>query len=309
MTESRASDSSLRGQPVLVTGAGGRLGAELQATLRARGALVTGVGRADFDLGGREAVHHAVDRLKPRAIFHAAAWTAVDACEDDPDVAYRVNALGTRNLCEAADRVGSRVVFVSTDHVFSGNKPTPYDEFDDPDPINVYGRSKLWGERYVRALGPSHVVVRTSRLFGGSSRNYVIPSLERARALPKGEPFISVSDQIATPTFAPDLAVAMVDIAERGGGGIYHMTSAGEPCSWAELAKRTFAAAGLAVAVRALPSEERPRRAQRPANGVLANRVSSMEGVPPLPSWTEALERYVRSLAGEGLPRSRGGPP
>lgn len=287
---------ALRGQPVLVTGVGGRLGSELFTVLKARGAHVTGVGRADFDLGGRDAVHDAVERIKPRAIFHAAAWSAVDACEDDPDVAYRVNALGTRNLCEAAARFGSRVLYVSTDYVFSGDKPTPYDEFDDPDPRNVYGRSKLWGERYVQRLGPSHVVVRTSRLFGGSGRNYVISSIERARALPRGEPFVSVSDQLAVPTYAPDLAAALVDIAERGGGGVYHVTSSGEPCSWAELARRSFELAGLQVPVSAIRSEERPRRAQRPANGVLANRVCDMEGVPPLPSWTQALESYVRSL-------------
>jgi dTDP-4-dehydrorhamnose reductase len=288
---------SLRGERVLVTGAGGRLGAELISVLQARGAAVTGVGRADFDLGGREAVHRAIERHRPRAIFHAAAWTAVDACEDDPDVAYRVNALGTRNVCEAAAIVGSRVIYISTDHVFSGEKASPYDEFDDPAPRNVYGRSKLWGERYVLALGPSHAVVRTSRLFGSAGRNYVISSLEKARTLAAGEPFVAVSDQLATPTYAPDLAAACVDLAERAGGGIYHLTSGGPPCSWAELATRTFEAAGLRVPVRAIHSPERPRRAARPANGVLANRVATLEGLPPLPSWTDALVRYVASLA------------
>ncbi len=196
--------SVLAGRKVLVTGANGRLGTELAGVLRARGADVKGVGRADFDLGGREGVLEAVKGHGPAVIFHAAALTSVEDCEEDPDLAYRINALGTRNVCEAAERAGARVIYVSTDHVFAGTKTEPYDEFDDPDPKNVYGRSKLWGERSVLRLGPRHVVVRSSRLFGGAGRNYVIATLEKVRELPPGEPFVAVSDQLAVPTFAPE---------------------------------------------------------------------------------------------------------
>lgn len=288
--------SPLAGRKVLVTGANGRLGTELAAALRARGADVKGVGRADFDLGGREGVLEAVGLHGPSVIFHAAALTAVDDCEEDPDLAYRINALGTRNVCEAAELAGARVIYVSTDHVFAGSKAEPYDEFDDPDPKNVYGRSKLWGERYVLRLGPSHCVVRSSRLFGGAGRNYVTATLEKARELAPGQPFVAVSDQRAVPTFAPDLAQRVCDMAERGAGGIYHLTSSGPACSWAELAEKTLAAGGLSVRVQAIRGEERPRRAIRPANGVLLNRVSTLEGLEPLPPWPERLASYVRSL-------------
>ena len=289
--------SELRGKNVLVTGANGRLGSALAAALRARGAVVKGVGRADFDLGGRDGVLDAVKEHGPTVIFHAAALTSVEDCEEDPDLAYRINALGTRNVCEAAERASSRVIYLSTDHVFPGTKSGPYDEFDDPDPKNVYGRSKLWGERYVQRLGPRHAIVRSSRLFGGATRNYVIATLEKVRSLPPGEPFLAVSDQLAVPTFAPDLAESVVDIAERGAGGVYHLTSSGPACSWTELAERSIALAGLATRVKAIKGAERPRKAERPANGVLLNRVPALEGLEPLPPWPQRLESYVKSLA------------
>ncbi len=288
--------SALDGKKVLVTGANGRLGSELAAALRARGADVKGVGRADFDLGGREGVLEAVKGHSPVVIFHTAALTSVDDCEEDPDLAYRINALGTRNVCEAAERAGARVIYISTDHVFPGTKGEPYDEFDDPDPKNVYGRSKLWGERYVLRLGPRHVVVRSSRLFGGSGRNYVTSTLEKARALAPGEPFVAVRDQHAVPTYAPDLARNLCDLAERGGGGVYHLTSSGPACSWVELAERALAAAGMDVKVRGISGSERPRRAVRPSNGVLLNRVATLEGLEPLPAWPERLATFVKSL-------------
>ncbi|HZU98599.1 MAG TPA: dTDP-4-dehydrorhamnose reductase [Planctomycetota bacterium] len=285
----------LSGKKVLVTGANGRLGSELVTALKERGANVKGVGRADFDLGGRDGVLDAVKEHGPEVIFHAAALTAVDDCEEDPDLAYRINALGTRNVCEAAEQAGARVIYISTDHVFSGRKKGPYDEFDEPDPINIYGRSKLWGERYVLRLGPRHSVVRTSRLFGGHGRNYIVSTLEKVRSLPRADQFVAVHDQLAVPTYAPDLAQRVCDVSELGGGGIYHLVSAGPACSWADLASRTIALAGLDVRVRAITSDERPRAA-RPMNGVLLDRVSSLEGLEPLPSWTERLESYVRSL-------------
>ncbi|MBI3725634.1 dTDP-4-dehydrorhamnose reductase [bacterium] len=296
----------LSGTAVLVTGVGGRLGAELVRAFEARGARVTGVGRADFDLGGRELVLEAMERVRPKTIVHAAAWTAVDACEDDPDTAYRINTLGTRNVCEAADAISARVVFVSTDHVFSGERTEPYDEFQEPDPRSVYGRSKLWGERFVQRLGPRHVIVRTSRLFGGAARNYVVSVLERARALAPGEPFVAVSDQLAIPTFVPELASTVAEITEKAGGGIYHLTSSGKPCSWAELARRTIALAGLAVPVREIFSRESPRLAHRPPFGVLMSRVAVLEGIAPLSPWEEALAGYVKTLGAPAPEAKRG---
>ncbi len=288
--------SALDKRKVLLTGANGRLGSELLAALRARGAIVKGVGRADFDLGGRDGVLDAFREHEPEVVFHAAALTAVDDCEEDPDLAYRINALGTRNVCEAAQRTGARIIYISTDHVFPGTKTEPYDEFDDPDPKNVYGRSKLWGERSVLRLGPRHAIIRSSRLFGGAGRNYVISTLEKARAA-ISEPFLAVNDQLAVPTYVPDLAQRVCDVAETGGGGVYHITSSGPPCSWAELAERAIKCAGLEVRVRAISSDERPRRAARPRNGVLLNRVPNLEGLEPLPGWPERLEEYVRGLA------------
>jgi dTDP-4-dehydrorhamnose reductase len=290
-------EAGLTGTKALVTGTGGRLGSALVAALEARGAHVKAVGRADFDLGGRDAVLEAVSRLEPELVFHTAAWTSVDGCEEDPDTAYRVNSLGTRNVCEAAQEVGARVIFVSTDHVFSGEKKSPYDEFDEPDPRSIYGRSKLWGERSVLSLGPRNVIVRTSRLFGGTGRNYVRSTLETVRAQKPGETYDAVSDQIAIPTYVPDLAEKICEVATHGGGGIYHLTSSGAPCSWAELARAALGFAGSPVKVREIKTAERPLPAPRPANGVLMSRVLVSEGIAPLPGWQSSLEAYVRSLA------------
>lgn len=292
----------LEDRPVIVTGAGGRLGSALVEALRRIGAIVIAVGRADFDLGGRDAVLDAVMRVRPETIFHTAAMTAVDGCEEDPDAAYRVNALGTRNVCEAAERAGARVVYLSTDHVFAGDRAEPYDEFDETGPRSVYGRSKLAGERFVLRLGPSHMVVRTSRLFGGRGSNFVRLTIERARATAPGDPLEAVTDQLAIPTYVPDLAEKIIELVQIAGGGVYHVTSAGPAVSWFELAGRSLEAAGLEKRVRLVPvtTADRPRPAARPRNGVLLGRVAAIEGVAPARSWTEALASYVGELARAG---------
>ena len=287
----------LADRPVIVTGASGRLGHGLVHALRETGAMVVPVGRADFDLGGREAVLNAVARERPDTIFHCAAMTAVDACEQDPDAAYRVNAIGTRNICEAAQRNGARVVLISTDYVFSGEKALPYDEFDEPSPRSIYGRSKLAAERFVQSLGPTHAIVRTSRIFGGPGKNFVRSIVEKAKASP-GSTIEAVTDQLAVPTYAPDLAWKLIEVAEMGGGGIYHVTSGGPAVSWYELAEKTLDVAGLRQRVHLVrgTTAERPRPAPRPKNGALLGRVAALEGISPLRSWHEALAEYVRSL-------------
>ncbi|MCA1691629.1 MAG: dTDP-4-dehydrorhamnose reductase, partial [Actinobacteria bacterium] len=196
---------------VLVTGAGGQVGRELVDAFSTD--EVVACDHADLDVGDRDRVLQVVSGATPDAVIHAAAWTDVDGCEADPDRAYLVNALGTRNMVEAARLAGARVCYLSTDYVFDGAAPRPYNEWDTPNPLSVYGRSKLGGES---ELSGRDTVVRTSWVWGRHGRNFVKTVLARLEA---GEPMRVVDDQFGCPTFAGDLArtVRWLVVARRPG--------------------------------------------------------------------------------------------
>jgi dTDP-4-dehydrorhamnose reductase len=305
---------------VLVTGGNGQLGRDLRDVLAGAvpdggltdtdGGILPPVtpGRFDvlstdidtLDVSDRGAVLAAFDGFRPDLVLHGGAYTAVDACESDPDTAFAVNALGTRNIAEASVAVGAHLVYVSTDYVFDGTLDRPYVEWDAPGPRSVYGASKLGGEHEVQSVaGPSGTVVRTAWVSGAHGANMAKTVLRLAAAASDG-PLRFVDDQRGCPTFTADLARAVVRLGVDRRPGIFHVTNQGET-TWFGFARATLAAAGLdPEVVQPITSDQLdPARypAPRPANSRLDNAALRLAGLPLLPHWTDALDRLVTVLA------------
>jgi len=277
---------------VLVTGAAGQLGTELVDVFSRAGHEVVGTTHHTLDICDTAAVTALVDAERPDWILHGAAWTAVDACEADPDRAEAVNGGGTRNLVAAAERVGARVLYVSTDYVFDGSKTGPYLESDVPNPQSVYGASKLSGER---AMRPSDLIVRISWVCGYHGNNMVKTILRIAAAQPS---LAFVDDQIGHPTFADDAAQGMLTLVEAGASGIFHLTNQGA-VSWCGFARAVLAAAGAdpsRVAAITTADLQPPRPAKRPANSVLENAAMRDAGFALLDDFRVPLARLVGRL-------------
>lgn len=279
----------------LVTGAGGQLGHELVAALAGRGADVLSLTRAQLDVGDRAAVFDAVSKHQPAVVINAAAWTAVDACEADPDRAFRDNAMAVRYLADASERSGAHLVQISTDYVFDGRSTRPYCEWDATNPQSVYGHSKLGGEQ---EAGPAATIVRTSWVCGQHGSNFVKTMLRLALE----RPTVSVvDDQHGTPTFADDLAGTVALLAMERLRGRYHVTNQG-PTTWFAFARAIFEAAGHdPERVQPITTAEMdpPRPAPRPAYSVLDNAALRSQGIPLLPHYRSSLERLVHALAGD----------
>ncbi len=305
---------------VFVTGGNGQLGRDVQAVLA--GAVPDGGAPADvtglsvprpsgdfdtlatdidtLDLRDRDAVLAAIEAFRPDVVLHGGAYTAVDACEADPDTAYAVNALGTRHVAEAARRVGAHVVYVSTDYVFDGELDRPYVEWDDPAPRSVYGRSKLGGEHELLAvLGGDATVVRTAWVSGAHGANMVKTALRLAGA-DRSAVLRFVDDQRGCPTFTADLAPAVVRLGVERRPGTFHVTNTGET-TWYGFVRAVLESAGDdpgRVEPIATTDLDPPRPAPRPANSRLDNLGLRLSGLPLLPEWTASLARLVAELAG-----------
>lgn len=268
---------------ILVTGAGGQLGLELQKLLPREGHEVVAVARADLDIVNSGAVGHALEVHRPDLVVNAAAYTDVDGCETETDLAYAANVLGPRNLAQHCRRFGCELMHISTNYVFDGEKEGPYETFDLANPISVYGLTKLAGEDYVRQLCDRWYLVRTAGVYG-EGHNFVRTMLrvgkERGSLKVKDDEYIS-------PTYAWDLAGGIVRIIRSGSYGVYHTTNSGS-CSWYEFAQEIFRLSDLEVDVAPVPGSEYPLPAARPANGVLSNL-----GGPELRGWRAALQDYV----------------
>jgi dTDP-4-dehydrorhamnose reductase len=278
---------------ILVTGAGGQLGVDL---LEAGGRHeMIAATRSDIDVGDRDLVLAGVCSVQPDVIVHAGAWTAVDACEADPDRAFRVNAFGARNVAEAARLVDAHLVYVSTDYVFDGTSERPYTEWDEPRPVSVYGRSKLAGEREVAALVPEATIVRTSWVCGPHGSNM----LKTVLRLAAGEaPLRFVDDQRGCPTFTDDLAGMLLHLGIGRRPGLFHVTNQGAT-TWYRFARDVLSVAGFDPdRVRPISTADLdpPRPALRPANSVLDNAALRHSGLGLLADHHEPLERTVKGL-------------
>jgi len=275
---------------ILVTGADGQLGAALRPQLESRHDIVW-TDRDDLDVRDLAGVRAGLLAQRPELILHLAAWTQVDACEQHPDRAYEVNALGTRYVALAAREIGARVLLVSTDYVFDGELGRPYREYDNPAPLNVYGWSKLNAERILAALVPEHIIVRTSGLFGSGGANFP-EAILRAAA---GEGRLRVvDDQVCRPTYAPHLAEALAAIVAAPQPGSYHVASAGET-SWCAFAREILSAAGGdPKRVEPVSSAAWGRPARRPRQSVLDTHAFEMTCGHVLPHWREGLGDFLR---------------
>jgi dTDP-4-dehydrorhamnose reductase len=288
-----------------VTGGNGQLGVELNRVLFEAGDEVLAVSHHDLDVADREAVHQLVGAWRPECIIHGAAWTNVDGCEADPTRAYLVNAWGSRNVAEAAELVRSRVVAVSTDYVFDGRGGGPnggqaYTEWDTPNPISAYGRSKLGGERdVIDILGPRAAIVRTAWVCSQHGQNFMNTMIRLAKAGADERTVLPVvSDQHGSPTFTADLAVVLRALAVRRLGGIFHASNVG-PTTWFEFAQAIFVATGHDPE-RVQPTLAKdlvPQRpAPRPEYSLLAGVALDAAGVGPLPHWNASLQVALTGL-------------
>ncbi|MBA3653658.1 MAG: dTDP-4-dehydrorhamnose reductase [Actinobacteria bacterium] len=273
----------------LITGAGGQLGCDLVAAFA--GDDVIAATRSDLDVSDRDSVLSVVLTVQPDIVIHAGAWTAVDACEADPDRAFRVNAYGTRNVAEGARRVGAHLVYVSTDYVFDGAAAAPYREWDATNPQSVYGRSKLGGEREVDA---GSTIVRTSWVCGAAGNNFVAKMLQLAA---ERDTWGVVDDQRGCPTFTPDLARMIRVLAVDRRPGRFHVTNQG-PTTWFELGREALALAGFAPdKITPMSTAAYGAPAPRPANSVLDNAALRAAGIPLLADYHDPLASLVKELS------------
>ncbi len=275
---------------ILITGAGGQLGTDLVTALD--GHDLTAARHAALDVGDVRSVDEAISTIGPDLVINAAAWTEVDACESDPARAYRDNAFAVRLLADGCRRTGAHLVTISTDYVFDGTKPTPYHEWDVPDPQSVYGASKLAGER---EAGPEATIVRTSWVCGEHGHNMVKTIL---RLLDERPTLRFVDDQVGHPTFTADLAPVVAELGLQRRAGVFHATNQGA-VSWFEFAREVAAAAG-ADPERVEPISTKdvtpPRPAPRPANSRLENAAIGLIGMDLPRHHLEPLRELVTAL-------------
>jgi dTDP-4-dehydrorhamnose reductase len=274
---------------ILVTGAGGMLGSELVQALRGLGEVV-GTDIADFDVTDADATLRALTEVRPEVVVNCAAVTDVDGAESNRAAAFAVNRDGAANAARAAAAVGAFLVHVSTDYVFDGTSREPYREEDRPNPLGVYGESKLAGEEAVRSSGARFLIVRTAWLYGRGGRNFVETVLALAK---KEERLRVVDDQWGAPTYARDLAIVFRELLSRGADGVVHATNSGR-CSWHQYACEILRIAGIGdVEVEPVPTSAFLRPARRPSLSVLSlEKLTSILGWTPRP-WQEALLEYM----------------
>lgn len=275
---------------VAVTGIKGQLGTELRQVLEPRHKVI------GFDLPEHDIrkIDFAglIEEVKPDVVIHGAAMTHVDGCELDPDAAFSANAIGTRNVALGCQRAGADMLYVSTNEVFDGTKKTPYLEFDSPNPINMYGRSKLAGERYVQSLLDRHYIVRTAWVFGPAGNNFVKKILSVARET--GQLRV-VTDETGSPTYAKDLALAISRLIETRVYGTYHFVNEGV-CSRYDFAREILAQANLeAVNVEPITAKDFTRPSTPPPYSPLRNFCGADLGINLRP-WQEALADYIRNI-------------
>ena len=271
---------------ILITGAGGQLGSALCEVFGYETVIPKDL--PDFDLG-RPNVEEQIIESVPDLIIHAGAYTDVDGAEREPDLAMAVNAMGTEKVARAAVRLGARLMYISTDYVFDGEKQVPYREDDTPRPINRYGFSKWKGEQAVLASGAKALIIRTAWLYGSVGKNFVKSIMRVARI----EPILKVvNDQSGCPTYVQDLAAAVASLAGKDVDGVIHVTNRGQ-CTWYEFTQAIVREMGFCCSVIPISTEQAGRLAKRPPYSVLSPDRLVSSGIE-LPEWNRALARFAK---------------
>lgn len=277
---------------VLVTGVKGQLGYDVMAELAKRNIEAIGVDIDEMDITDKISVEKVIGEAAPDVVVHCAAYTAVDAAEDNEALCRRVNADGTRNIAEVCKKLDCKMVYISTDYVFDGQGTRPWEPDDERHPLNVYGQTKYEGELAVQENLSKYFIVRIAWVFGKNGKNFVRTMLKLAETHDK---LTVVNDQFGSPTYTYDLARLLVDMIQTDKYGIYHATNEGI-CTWYEFACEIFRQAGVKIEVTPVPASEYPAKAKRPENSRLDKSKLTENGFERLPSWQDALGRYLKEI-------------
>lgn len=278
---------------VLVTGAKGQLGTDLMNELEKRGLKGIGLGVEEMDVTDFDACKRVISASGADAVIHCAAYTAVDAAEDNVELCRRINSEGTRNVAQVCKDAGIKLMYISTDYVFDGQGTRPWEPDDERHPLNVYGETKYEGELAVEELLDCFFIVRIAWVFGVVGKNFIRTMLRIGRE--RGAVSV-VNDQVGSPTYTYDLARLLVDMIQTDEYGRYHATNEGI-CSWYEFAREIFRQAGMdEVKVTPVTSSEFPSKAIRPFNSRMSKEKLSERGFERLPSWQDALRRFLEEI-------------
>jgi len=275
---------------ILVLGSNGQLGSEICRIMQEEDIIPAR--RCDADITQLSQVVEFACRLRPDIIINAAGYTDVDRCERDRERAFLDNAIGARNAAIASHKAGAELIHISTDYVFDGNKDGPYIECDLPRPLNIYGWSKLLGEKMAMEQNPNAFILRTAWLYGSVGRNF--PKTILALAQEKEEIRV-VNDQWGTPSYAGDVARQIKLLMDTKSYGLYHCTSQGG-CTWYDYAREIINLAGLQVRLAPVASSDYPRPERRPANSVLDNLMLRAQGLDVMPEWKDSLSRHIDEI-------------
>ena len=276
---------------VLVTGVKGQLGYDVMNELAGRGHEGIGVDIQEMDITDAASVEKVITEAAPDAVIHCAAYTAVDAAEDNVDLCRRVNAGGTENIARVCKALNCKMMYISTDYVFNGQGTRPWEPDDKREPLNVYGQTKYEGELAVETL-EKFFLVRIAWVFGVNGKNFIKTMLNLCKTR---DHLTVVADQIGSPTYTYDLARLLVDMIETDKYGRYHATNEGL-CSWYEFACEIFKQAGMNVTVSPVTSDQYPAKAKRPMNSRMDKSKLDEMGFKRLPSWQDALGRYLKEI-------------
>lgn len=284
-------------QTAVVFGAGGQLGVELVRVFAQRGFEVVALERARADIGDAQAVERCLAEVRPQVVLNAAAYNLVDLAEKEPEAAFRINALGVRNLAIACRDAGALLVHYSTDYVFDGRKGGPYVETDATHPLGAYAVSKLAGELYAHAYAENALVIRTCGVFGPGGRNTARGNFVETmlRLAAGGKPIRVVEDFVASPTYSPALAERTAEMVEKGAQGVYHV-GGGEPISWYAYARAVFDAAGLQPDLQPTNAQAHTTPAKRPQYSALSNGRMEGLGVGQMPPLRDCLRDYFERV-------------
>ena len=278
---------------VLVTGVKGQLGYDVVRELEKRGHTAVGVDIDEMDITDAAAVERVLTETQPEAVIHCSAFTAVDRAEDETELCRRVNVEGTENIAKICKKLDCKMLYLSTDYIFSGDGERPWEPDDEASPLNAYGQSKYDGELALKKYVEKYFIVRISWVFGINGNNFIKTMLRLGR---ENGAVKVVDDQIGSPTYTYDLSRLLVDMIESDRYGAYHATNEGI-CSWYEFAKEIFRAAGMNdVSVTPVKSGEFPVKAKRPKNSRMSKEKLVANGFTLLPAWQDAVVRYMKEL-------------
>ena len=277
---------------VLVTGANGQLGYDVVKELQKQNIECCGATRKDFDIVDFEATEKFITNYMPDVVIHCAAYTAVDKAEDEQGLCYLVNTSATENIAQICKKIDAKMVYISTDYVFDGTKDGFYEVDDKPNPINVYGKTKLLGEQAVQKILNKYFIVRISWVFGEHGNNFVKTMLRLGK---ERKELNVVADQYGSPTYTADLAPLLVEMIKTNKYGIYHATNEGV-CSWAEFAEEIFRTIGWNVKVNYISTEEYLTKAKRPLNSKLSTK--KLEGFKEMNTLKICLIQFVKAMKG-----------